>query len=256
MDMNTHLKKETGAFPETADIESSSDDYAARFSGASGQWMLEVQEKLTMRLLSPHGNALTVLDVGGGHGQLARPLCAAGHDVTVLGSAPECAHRIQDLLTAGQCRFLVGNVIELPFEDHAFDVAISFRMLTHCGRWEKLVSELCRVARRAVVVDYPTSQSVNRIAPWLFEAKRKVETNTRTWHLFRHDEVTAAFDHSGYRLAKRLKQFFFPMVVHRMLNCRPLSAGLEAFARRVGLTQWAGSPVIAAWEPVQMSDLS
>lgn len=244
---NTNQDAQIPPFPETADIESSSDEYAGRFTGPTGQWMLDVQERLTLSLLKPFGAKLSVLDVGGGHGQLAIPLCRDGHDVTVLGSASECALRIQSVVDAGTCRFMVGNVIALPFEDQSFDVVISFRMLTHCTEWRQLVSELCRVARRAVVVDYPTSQSVNRIAPWLFEAKKKVETDTRAWRLFLHREVNEAFAANGFRPARRRKQFFFPMVLHRMLKCRPVSAGLEALCRAVGLTHLAGSPVIAAY---------
>jgi len=208
-----------------------------------------VQERLTFSLLRGHGTPLSVLDVGGGHGQLAIPLCRRGHQVTVLGSAPECAHRLRPVLDTGACRFLVGNVIALPFADRSFDVAISFRMLTHCGQWPRLVSELCRVARHAVIVDYPTSQSVNRLAPSLFDAKKKVEVNTRVWRLFTHAEVRRVFDEQGFARVRLRKQFFFPMVVHRMLKCRPLSAGMEGLCRLSGLTRLAGSPVIACYGP-------
>lgn len=238
---------QTPPFPETADIESSSDSYAGRFAGPSGQWMLEVQERLTLSLLRRYGSNLSILDVGGGHGQLAIPLCREGYTVTVIGSAPECAQRIQSVVDSGNCRFVVGNVIDLPFEDQSFDVVISFRMLTHCTKWEDLAHEMCRVARRGVIVDYPTSQSVNRIAPWLFEAKKKVEVNTRTWRLFKHHEVRDAFKANNFKPDQSLKQFFFPMVVHRLLNFRTLSAGLEHACRYTGLTRLAGSPVITAF---------
>lgn len=250
----THNDSRNPPFPETADIESASDEYAARFAGPTGTWMLDVQERLTLSLLKSHGRKLSILDVGGGHGQLAIPLCREGHDVTVLGSAPECAHRIQSIVDCGACRFVVGNVLALPYEDQSFDVALSFRMLAHCAEWPQLVSELCRVARRAVIVDYPTSQSVNRLAPWLFEAKKKVEVNTRVWHLFRHKEVHTAFASNGFPLTALRKQFLFPMVVHRMLKCRPLSAGLETLGRYTGLTRLAGSPVIAMFERAQPGD--
>ena len=64
-------------FPETADIETSSDGYAQRFAGAVGAWFLRVQEDATLRLLHAFPNA-RILDVGGGHGQLAPPLYAMG----------------------------------------------------------------------------------------------------------------------------------------------------------------------------------
>jgi ubiquinone/menaquinone biosynthesis C-methylase UbiE len=230
-------------FPETADIETSSDDYASRFSGPTGEWMLGVQERITLGFLKDKPGA-TILDVGGGHGQLAIPLCRDGYKVTVLGSSESCKKRITGIVASGKCTFKVGNVIDLPFPDKSFDVVIAFRMLTHCRSWPVLVKELCRVAKTAVIVDYPTSQSVNVIAPALFDAKKKIEKNTRTWMLFRHAEVKAEFEKNGFRMAHQKKQFFLPMVLHRALHCRTLSAILESMCRVTGLIALCGSPVI------------
>ncbi len=210
--------------------------------------MLQVQERLSLDLLDPFGKGLDILDVGGGHGQLAIPLAHKGYQVTVLGSATECENRIRSITDSGAAKFMTGNVIALPFADQSFDVALSFRLVTHCGQWETLIAELCRVARKAVIVDYPTGQSLNAIAPALFEAKKKVEVNTRTWRLFRHDEIRDAFAAQGFQPAGLRKQFFLPMVVHRMLKCRPVSALLEGACRGLGLTALAGSPVIAVFK--------
>jgi len=230
--------------PETADIETSSNDYAARFAGPTGAWMLQLQETIVLDLLkSPP--AVTVLDVGGGHGQLAVPLCHAGFQVTVAASAESCRRRIDPLVAGGQWRFVVGNLIELPFADRSFDAVLCFRLVTHCERWPQLIRELCRVARRAVILDYPTSQSLNRLAPQFFGAKKKLEGNTRTFHLFRHEEIDEEFRKHGFRVGRRTGQFFLPMVLHRLLKCKPLSAGLEALFRSAGLSRRWGSPVIA-----------
>ena len=229
--------------PEIADIDTSSDDYATRFAGPVGAWMLKVQETITLDLLKPTGTR-TVLEVGGGHGQLAGPLVAAGYNLTVLGSDHSCRKRIAELVDKGACRFVTGNVVALPFEAGSFDAVLAFRLLTHCRRWPVLVRELCRVARHTVIVDYPTSQSLNVIAPKLFGLKKRLEVNTRHWSLFRHREVLDAFAENGYQLHSRRAEFALPMVLHRMLKCRPLSAALEAVCRACGLTRLAGSPVI------------
>src|SRR5690348_10446475 len=66
-------------FPETADVETSSDDYARRFAGTVGAWFLERQADATRELLAdlPHG--AKVVDVGGGHAQLTPMLVEAGY---------------------------------------------------------------------------------------------------------------------------------------------------------------------------------
>lgn len=229
--------------PETADIETASDDYAGRFAGPAGEWLLGVQERITVALM-PVPAATSVLDVGGGHGQLARPLCGRGYAVTVVGSDETCRHRIADLVERGICRFVTGNMVALPFPDRSFDVVVSFRLLPHCSAWPQLISELCRVARRTVIVDYPTSQGLNAMAPALFGAKKKLEGNTRTWQMFRHGEVEAEFAKHGFAGGRREPQFFLPMVLHRILKCPRLSALFEALCRGLRLTKRWGSPVI------------
>jgi ubiquinone/menaquinone biosynthesis C-methylase UbiE len=245
MDDNQHIDR---PFPETADIETSNDDYARRFAGPQGQWMLDVQEARTRELLREI-NADSILDVGGGHGQLAIPLAHSGYKVTVLGSDASCEKRIQSITGNGQAAFFVGDVIQLPFEDNTFDVVISFRLLTHCERWPELVSELCRTARKAVIVDYPTSQGLNAVAPVFFEAKKKLETNTRPWRLFRHSEVADAFAAQGFHTGARLGQFFMPMVLHRLLKSKALSTFIEYLCNALGLTSLWGSPVIIRMDP-------
>ncbi len=245
-----NTEKEKTPFPETADIETSNDDYATRFKGATGAWMLEVQERGVLSLLREKAApGATVLDVGGGHGQLAIPLCRDGYKVTVIGSAESCRHRISEIVDSGACKFDVGNVVALPYPDKSFDAVVAVRMLTHCSVWPQLVKEMCRVSRGPVITDYPTSQSLNAIAPALFEAKKKYEKNTRTWTLFKHRRVREAFDAAGYAETRRYAQFFLPMVIHRALKCRALSAFLEGTCRVIGLTRLWGTPVIIREEP-------
>lgn len=231
-------------FPETADVETSSDDYARRFAGEVGAWFLEEQARATLELLRGLPARARVLDVGGGHAQLTAPLVESGFDLTVLGSAPTCAARLVPWLGAGRCRFEVGNVIALPYAARSFDAVLSFRLLPHVSAWQRLLAELCRVAARRVVVDYPSRRSVNVIADALFGAKKRVEGNTRPFTLFRPQEIAAELASHGFRVAGARPQFLWPMVLHRMVGRRGLSGALEAPGRALGLTRLLGSPVI------------
>ncbi len=235
--------EQRGWFSEPADIETASDDYARRFAGQVGEWMLNIQKNIVLRFLR-QGNISTVLDVGGGHGQLAVPLCREGFAVTVVGSADSCSRHIASMIDSGICRFQVADLLQLPYPTKSFDAVICFRLVTHCDRWQILISELCRVARTAVVIDYPTSQSVNFAAPKLFGAKKRLEGNTRTFRLFRHDEIKNEFAAHRFSIDAREGQFFLPMVLHRSLKCRRLSAWLEDKCKYYGLTRRWGSPVI------------
>jgi 2-polyprenyl-3-methyl-5-hydroxy-6-metoxy-1,4-benzoquinol methylase len=230
-------------FPETADIETSSEDYAQRFAGEIGAWFLQVQEEATLCMLEPFP-ATTILDVGGGHGQLTPALIQQGYHVTVLGSAASCQRRIKSLLDNQRCTFEVGNILDLPYPDQAFDVVVSYRLLPHVTAWQRCIAELTRVARRVVLVDYPAVCSVNYIAPLLFQAKKRLEGNTRTFTSFKERELLAVFQACGFQRAERYPEFFFPMVLHRFMQAPRLSATLEQMCRLIGLTDIFGSPVI------------
>jgi len=231
-----------------ADIETASAGYAARFSGAIGEWMLKKQSDITLELLKDCPDT-KILDVGGGHGQLARPLAEQGFDVTVHGSADVCSTRIDDLIADKKCRFICSSMFELPFADASVDTVLCFRLITHCSEWEKLIAELCRVAGRRIIIDYPTGKSLNAIISGsLFSFKKKLEGNTRTWRLFSRAELDAVFQQHGFRCKTERKQFFLPMVLHRTLKCVGISSFLEAVCRRLGLTGVWGSPVIMLLE--------
>lgn len=233
----------TNSLHETPDIETSSEDYASRFCGKVGEWFLRVQEKATLNMLSEWPNA-TVLDVGGGHGQLTGPLLSHGYNVTVVGSDETCQNRINEYLKEHSCKFEVGNLLDLPFENESFDVVMSFRLIPHVEQWPGLISELTRVARKAVVVDYPTLRSINYLTPILFKLKKTIEGNTRYYRSFYEKELMESFLQHGFVRAARYGEFFLPMVLHRALKLSFLSSFLEGICRGIGLTALFGSPVI------------
>ena len=234
--------------PEDADVLTSSAGYARRFAGPVGAWFLEVQARITLDLLQPWPRA-TVLDVGGGHGQLLGPLLDAGHDVTVYGSAESCRERIAGRLDGARARFQAGDLLQAPWPAAAFDVVLAYRLLSHVARWSELVGELCRLARRAVLVDYPTRRSANAAAAALFAAKKTVERDTRPFAVFRDADILSAFASFGFRATARRPEFFFPMAMHRALGAAPVSRALEAGARGLRLERAFGSPVIFRAEP-------
>jgi 2-polyprenyl-3-methyl-5-hydroxy-6-metoxy-1,4-benzoquinol methylase len=225
------------------DVETASEDYARRFAGPVGGYFLDVQARLTLDLLRPFPRA-SVLDVGGGHAQLAFPLADRGFAVTVLGSSDACAARLRPLLDEGRAAFRRGDLLAAPFADSAFDVVLAFRLLPHVEAWPRLLGELCRLARRAVVVDYPTRRSVNAIAGPLFEAKRGVEGDTRPFRVFREAEIRDGLATHGFSVTGREPQFFLPMALYRAARSAGLARALEGLASLAGLRRAFGSPVI------------
>ena len=229
---------------ETPDVETASDQYKLRFRGKTGKWFFKKQADGLLSALAPWKGA-TILDVGGGHGQYTEQLVNAGYSVTVLGSSPEADKQIRDLVAAGKCQYRIGNLLDLPVADQSYDIVISFRLLSHLRDWRGFIDELTRVARRAVILDFPILCSSNILYPLLFWLKRAGEGNsTRTFHVFREKEVLGEFRKNGFEGTVRHPQYFLPMVAHRKLHSLWASMQFERFFAAVGLTRLFGSPVI------------
>jgi SAM-dependent methyltransferase len=229
---------------ENADIAASSEDYAQRFGGAVGRWFIETQTRITLKLLRALPVGASVLDVGGGHAQITPPLVEAGHEVTVVGSDPKCSHRLQPWIQNGHCRFEVADLRALPYPKGAFDVVVCLRLLPHSVDWTGLIAELCRVASRSVVVDYPSARSANIVSPYFFPMKHGIELNTRRFRIFSPSQIRNAFTEQGFVVRAEQAQFLLPMVLHRLTNHALLSKAAEVPGRLLGLTSRFGSPVI------------
>lgn len=231
---------------EDADVESSSERYARRFDGPVGQWFLQVQARLTLECLAGLPAGAAVLDVGGGHAQVAPALVEAGFRVTVVGSDVSCGERLRPLTTDGRCRFDAGDLLALPYADQGFEAVVCYRLLAHSVDWRRLIGELCRVARHRVVVDYPARRSVNVASEALFRIKSSIERGTtRPFALYDRTEVARAFETAGFAVTAVRPQFLLPMALYRLAGSAGLARGAEGLARSLALTGLFGSPVIA-----------
>lgn len=236
---------------EEPDVVSSSERYARRFAGPVGAWFLQTQTRATLELLADLGGPLRILDVGGGHAQLAPALIEAGHEVTVLGSTAECGERLRPWTDDGRCRFDVGSLRALPYADAAFDVVISFRILSHMADPEAFVAELCRVSSGTVLLDFPSRRSVNILADTLFALKLRIEGNTRSFGIFAPERIRAMFARNTFAFGPCRPQFLFPMALHRLLGSAAAARVLESPWQRLRVTQAFGSPVIVRADRVR-----
>jgi len=228
---------------DTPDIETSTDAYAGRFAGPVGTWLLDAQwDAVSSMLKDCPGNR--VLEIGGGHAQLTGALLELGYDVTILGSDPSCSDRLEPYLDQDRCRFNVGSLTNLPYEDDAFDIVVALRLMAHMDHWQDMLKEAARVGKHAVILDYPSVYSVNRLEHVLFKFKKMIEGNTRPYRCFTMGVIDKTCRPYNLTYADRRRQFFLPMVLHRMMKRPKLSAFIEGFCRRVGLTYMLGSPVV------------
>ncbi len=206
--------------------------------------MLDRQFELVLAALREIG-AATVLEVGGGHAQLAPRLAAEGFRVTVAASGEEALGRLE----GAPVTTVVAPLGDLPFETGAFDAVICVRLLCHTEEWRDLLGELARVARCGLIVDYPIRSGWQRAAPLLFSWKRHIEKSTHSWTAFTHAEIEEACGHAGFVMKSRVGQFALPMVLHRVLKNVKWSVRMESAWRRWSHARGQAGPVIALAVP-------
>ena len=204
---------------------------------------MDVQTQIVLDLLRDFSGA-TVLDAGGGHGQLAVPLVRRGFDVTVTGSDDSCRNRLDRLLPRGGFVYRTCDHLKMPFSDRQFDIVTAFRLLPHVQQWRRLMAEMCRISRQVVIFDYADRRSANLFYTALFAVKKKMEGNTRTFLLFSRPEVAGELDRNGFTDIRFEPEFFIPMVLHRKANRPRMSAACEKLAGALGLKRSLGSPII------------
>lgn len=104
------------------------------------------------KLLPTDGRALRVLDAGGGGGKYGTRFAERGHHVTVLDLSPGMLEQARASFSrAGleeRARFVVGNVLELPFPDASFDLVFcEGDPVSYCmDEYPRAIRELVRVA--------------------------------------------------------------------------------------------------------------
>jgi SAM-dependent methyltransferase len=117
----------------------------------------------------------SLLDVGGGRGAFLWPLLDAFPDLLVT-TLDLLAHRVADMeaVRAGgvwRLKPVLGDATAMPFEDRAFDGAAALEVLEHIPDAERALAEVCRVARRFVIVSCPSRPDDNPEHIHLFDPR-------------------------------------------------------------------------------------
>ena len=216
-----------------------------RFSGPIGELIAKSQARVLANMVG-RINDREMLDVGTGTGRAAFILALGGAKVTAVDASEEMLaiarqRAAEQMLST--IKFQRGDAHALDFGDRSFDVVVSFRMLMHTPQWKRCVAELCRVAERLVVVDYPSATSVALFESLARRGMHAAGIKTEPYRVFTHKTITQAFDRNGFRIRSVHRQFVLPITFHKAIRSRRFTLWSENLLDHTGLLKPFGSPV-------------
>jgi len=244
--MNQRHDVDIGAYP---DLHSSTNEYAARFSGGTGAWLIAAQSRALLSLIAPR-NPTSIVDIGGGHAQCLMPLLEHGFNPHLYASSEQALGVSSALVSSSKIHVLLGSLEKLDIQDRQYQCVLSVRILSHMQDWRRFIAELCRVSSQDVIIDYATYRSFNILGGALFQLKILVEGNTRHFLTFWDSQIDEEFSRHGFRRTRDVRLLFWLLGLHRALKSVQISSKLELFADLASLRSAFGSPVVARFERI------
>jgi SAM-dependent methyltransferase len=187
----------------------------------------------------------SILDVGTGTGRAAILMARAGGRVTGVDASEEmlavARHRAADEHLS--IRFLPGDAHQLEFPDRAFDVVMSLRVLMHTPDWRASVAELCRVADRLLIIDYPSATSFALLEAAARRVTYALGAKTEPYRVLGSGTVARELHRRGFQIRSVHRQFFLPIAFHKAIGSERLTTLSRQLSDRLGLLRLFGSPV-------------
>ena len=215
-----------------------------RFGGPIGE-LIAAEQARVLRAFVGDIRDRPVLDVGSGTGRAALLLAREGAVVTAIDASEEMLTLARQRAAEARASitFSVGDAHALDFPDRAFDAAVSLRVLMHAPKWRVCLAELCRVADRLVVFDYPSRSSAACVHAIGRRAVTLLGVRTETYRVFSDSEVADVLARCGFQVRALHRQFVLPIALHKALGWRRFTVASEALLKRLGLLNMFGSPV-------------
>ena len=116
--------------------------------------------------LIPKNSGKKVLEIGCGRGSISSYFADNNYDCTLLDISESVINVAQDIFnrTGHSANFVVGDALNLPFENDSFDVLVSIGLFEHFENLEKLISEHNRVLKKdGIVLAYVVPEMRNNV---------------------------------------------------------------------------------------------
>ena len=222
-----------------------------RLRGPIGEFVVSAQSRALANFVG-RIHERDILAVGAGSERAALLFARGGALVTAVqpgvASLARARQRAQAELL--KIQFECARADALQFPDAAFDVAVGLHLLAHAPDWRRCVAELCRVARRLVIVDYYSAMSASLPVSLGRRSLRAIGVNAATYRVFARGTIDRVFEAQGFRVRSVQRQFVLPLLLHQAVGSRRFTVKSEKFLDRLGLLKRFGTPIMLVAERI------
>lgn len=220
-----------------------------RFGGPIGEYVAGTQARVLANMVGRIKDR-PIVDVGTGTGRAAILMARGGARVTAVDASEQMldAARRRAKDEGLFIKFVSGDAHALQFKPREFDVAICLRVLMHAPDWRRCLSELCRVADRLVIFDYPSARSIALVESMSRRVSHALGARTEAYRVLSDGAIRAALKASNFQVRSVHRQFVMPMQFHRLVGSRRFTTFSEGVLERMGLLKLFGSPVTVVAE--------
>ncbi len=217
---------------------------AKRFGGPIGRILLEDQERVLAESLGDVSGR-RILDMATGTGRAALALARRGALVTGVDASAEmlAVARRRAAESGLSVDFDEGDAHALTYPGQSFDAVVCLRMLMHVPDWRKALSELCRVSRHQLVIDYPAFTSVASLQAVWRRLARTMGSQVEAYRVFSAVSIARELDRNGFRIISLHKQFVLPIAIHKAVGSPGFTRCIETGLASAGILKLVGSPV-------------
>ena len=245
----TRRSKEHYSYAAYADPAMARSFESRRFGGPIGEYVASSQARVLANMVGRIQDR-SILDVGTGAGRAAIRMARGGARVTAVDASEQMLEVARQRAAEERLKikFIRGDAHALQFSDREFDVALCLRVLMHAPDWRRCLAELCRVAERLVIFDYPAAMSAALLESMSRRVVHTLGARTEAYRVFSDRAIRRALDQSNFRVRSLHRQFVMPIQFHRAIGSRKFTIWSEDLLDRVGLLQRLGSPVTVVAE--------
>jgi len=221
-----------------------SDYENSKYGGRFGKYLKGREIATFKSMIDP--DCKSILDIGSGTGKLSIQMNNDSYQIVSLDSSYEMVEFTKSNAIGSGVEYLpvVCDANSICFYDRVFDCVVASRLFMHLSEWEIGLAEICRVSKKTIVFDFPSAISPSLIDSIFKRAKKLFISDTICYKTFLVSRMLKELKNNDFSLVEIKKEYFLPLLAHRILNNPKFSQKIEHFFKKTGLTSIFGSTVI------------